>query len=102
MKTQSQTYPQVLAHLRSCRPGVQPNMGYVEQLIIYSQSGCEVTPDNPLYAQWINKRDEIIAEHPAGASGGVFGYYLEKLRREVHAGQYTNMNLIVDGVWLGE
>jgi hypothetical protein len=102
MKTKSQTLPEVLAHLQSCRPVVQPNPGYAEQLEIYSQSGCAVTRDNVLYTKWRNRRDEIIAQSPARFSGGVRGDDLVKRRNEEKANKYQNMNLIVDGVWLGE
>lgn len=99
MKTQSQTFSEVLAIVRARRPIVKPNSGYKEQLEIYSQCGCNFTEDNPQFQQWKRKRDEILMITPFAL--GVAPASSERIKiRQVDGN--SNMDMIFDGLWLGE
>lgn len=88
MKTQSKPYTEVFAYMRSKHPLTRPNVGYTEQLEIYSQSGCNVTPDNAAYKEWKAKTHRALDSCPTAYNGCAEGN--------------NNMSLIIDGIWLGE
>lgn len=99
MKTQSHTFSEVLEFVRARRPIVRPNTGYKEQLEIYSQCGCNFTEDNLQFQQWKRRRDEILMITPfaLGATPS-----LGERPKVQDANSSSNMNMILDGLWLGE
>lgn len=87
--------------MRARRPIANPNPGYKEQLEIYSQCNCDPIECDAPFAQWKKKRNEAMELSPAAFSGGVAGI-MERGRKVKRAQRNLNMDLITDGLWLGE
>jgi len=52
------TVQEAIAHLRSRRPIIRPNVGFSEQLGIYEHAGYDVKEDDVRYKEWKLRRDE--------------------------------------------
>ncbi len=55
--------------MRSKRPAVNPNPGFLEQLEVYQNSDCKVTAESPGYIEWVRKRDEAFAKQMQDIQG---------------------------------
>lgn len=53
---------ETLQFMRSKRPAVNPNQGFLEQLEVYQKSDCKVTAESPGYVDWVKRRDEAFAK----------------------------------------
>ncbi|TQS35983.1 hypothetical protein Golomagni_03580 [Golovinomyces magnicellulatus] len=63
-KTPTYQVTDALSLLRECRAGVQPNDGFMAQLMLYKKMGCP--PDieaHPQYQSWIYQREISIARN---------------------------------------
>ncbi|RKF79806.1 Tyrosine-protein phosphatase yvh1 [Golovinomyces cichoracearum] len=53
-----------LSLLRECRPEVQPNDGFMAQLMLYKNMGCPQDIEaHPQYQSWIYQREIIVARN---------------------------------------
>jgi hypothetical protein len=88
-------------HIATCRAFVRPNVGYTEQLEIYSEANCDVKEAT---AQWIKRKDKIALSNDVARRGllasitsagpRISGWFRRKTRASREQDRHGKMRII--------